>query len=310
MRVLPVVAGCVLLLLGACSATGGSAPEANVSATVPLKVLTAPNAAIAVLPVSIDGHGPFPFALDTGASTSLMDTRTARKIGLAVHGNHSAAGVACTTHVHEATIRHWSTGSLHLPADTVAVTDLAAGRKGGLVGLLGSDVLGEYGTITVDYAAGRLRLGKAAGEHASRTTKVSLKIDRAQSGATLVLAPVKVDGHGPYRFVLDTGAETSTLGLQVARKIRIRRTASHKKVTGVACSTQVQRARLRHWAVGRRQLPSSRVDVLRFADAKGGSRLQGLLGSDVLSEFGRITIDYRAGTLVLPAARRSAIQMH
>lgn len=45
---------------------------------------------------------------------------------------------------------------------------------------------------------------------------------------------------------------------------------------------------------------AGRVPVVDLAPPEGRGEIQGLLGSDVLSEFGRITVDYEDGALRLP----------
>src|SRR5215471_16231077 len=50
---------------------------------VRLRVITAKGRdTIALVPVFINGRGPYPFALDTGASQSLIDSGLARTLGL------------------------------------------------------------------------------------------------------------------------------------------------------------------------------------------------------------------------------------
>lgn len=280
--------------------SGVAAPLAGRGGTVPIKVVTASNAALALVPVLIDGKGPFVFALDTGASRSLLDSNVAEQLGFSPKGHHTTTGVSCTTQAQQIRVSRWSAGPVTLPADTLSVTDLGGSTSGGgLQGLLGSDVLSQYGTITVDYAGGELLLGTTVHTPASATT-VPLKAVRASNGATLALVPVMIDGKGPFTFALDTGAATSTLAQSVAQQVGLSLRQTHKKVTGVACSTNVKQATLQSWSVGGRQLPATSVDVLQFPGAAGKS-LQGLLGSNVLSDFRQVTVDYQHGELRLPS---------
>ncbi|MBT3150551.1 hypothetical protein HTV45_06570 [Streptomyces sp. CHD11] len=43
------------------------------------------------------------------------------------------------------------------------------------------------------------------------------------------------------------------------------------------------------------------VTVVGLGPPGGGGGIQGLLGSDVLSDYGSVTVDYDAGVLELPA---------
>ena len=47
---------------------------------VALKVLRHGKQVIALVPVTINGHGPYTFALDTGASQSLVDSSVAKEL--------------------------------------------------------------------------------------------------------------------------------------------------------------------------------------------------------------------------------------
>ncbi|WP_167662421.1 hypothetical protein, partial [Salmonella enterica] len=56
-----------------------------------------------------------------------------------------------------ANISDWKLGRAEVPTSTVAVADLTL--RGGLVGLLGSDVLSTFGKVTIDYANEKATLG-------------------------------------------------------------------------------------------------------------------------------------------------------
>jgi hypothetical protein len=138
--------------------------------TVSIEVLarTGPErAAIALVPVRIDGRGPFPFALDTGASTSLISAALATRLHLVPQGPpRTIEGVTGGGRAYRVRIGDWSAGKVALPP-TLADELVASGaqppvvrRRGGAgpVGLLGSDVLSRYGKIAVDYDRGLLVL--------------------------------------------------------------------------------------------------------------------------------------------------------
>jgi predicted aspartyl protease len=125
---------------------------------------------------------------------------------------------------------------------------------------------------------------------APRPATVDLQVLK-RNGAALVIAPVVVNGK-TYRFIVDTGAtatlvDTSyakTLGLKNAGKAPI-------PVTGVTGTGRAYLATISHWKIGRASIPTSTVTV---STIRLGVGLVGLLGSDVLSTFGKVTIDYNA----------------
>jgi predicted aspartyl protease len=115
----------------------------------------------------------------------------------------------------------------------------------------------------------------------------------------LALVPVTIDGKGPYTFALDTGASQSLVDSQVARELRVEQTGTTHSVAGITDVTQVKTIKVKRWRVGRIDLPATTVVEanLPFGNAEGG--VQGLLGSDMLSEFDVVTIDYARGELRL-----------
>ena len=70
------------------------------------------------------------------------------------------------------------------------------------------------------------------------------------------------------------------------------------RVAGVFGEGLAQPVRIRRWRIGGTPLPSLRI--VSF-DVGSRNRVVGLLGSDVLARFGRITIDYVSRTLTLGA---------
>lgn len=121
--------------------------------SVKLRVITAKDRnTIALVPIYIDGRGPYPFALDTGASQSLIDTALARDLGLRTLGpSVPLHGVTGGGRGQMVQVRNWRAGKVRLHADRIAALKLFNGARGGPVGLLGSDVLSRFGKIAVDY---------------------------------------------------------------------------------------------------------------------------------------------------------------
>jgi hypothetical protein len=107
---------------------------------------------IALVPIWIDGRGPYPFALDTGASQSLIDSAVARALRLQVVGTSPPLdGITGGGRGQSVQVKNWRAGGVRLPADTISSFKLLNGRGNGPAGLLGSDVLSRYGEIAVDY---------------------------------------------------------------------------------------------------------------------------------------------------------------
>lgn len=137
------------------------APQEGQDLEVPLEVVEGPGGAIlAFVPVEVDGQGPYGFALDTGASTSVLDRSIAEELGLEQVGEaQGVTGVTGATEAAMVQIESWQMGEVDLGARPALVLDLGTDGAGpGIEGLLGSDVLSEFGAITVDYDEQVLRL--------------------------------------------------------------------------------------------------------------------------------------------------------
>jgi predicted aspartyl protease len=144
----------VALLIAGC----GSA--ATKELRVEMQVIEEGKQVIALVPVTINGKGPFTFALDTGASQSLIDTQVAKKLAVPKTGNHpKIAGVSSVEKMATVKVKNWSVGDIALPATTIVAGNLPFGNaKGGVQGLLGSDMLSRFDVVTIDYAHEVLRL--------------------------------------------------------------------------------------------------------------------------------------------------------
>jgi aspartyl protease len=118
-----------------------------------------------------------------------------------------------------------------------------------------------------------------------------------------VLVPVLVNGHGPFQFVLDTGANRTvltprlvdTLGLEIAAK-------DHVTLSGVTGSASVPTVLVDHLKVGDVELKRERLPV---ADSLSEDT-QGILGVDALAGT-RIVIDFVRSRIQIRKARHEGL---
>ena len=157
MRLAALAALCVL---AAGCGSAGATPSPHDSVFVNIKILKQGKQVLALVPVTIDGHGPYQFAIDTGASTSLVDSQVAKELQAPRTGTKQRiAGVTSVSKVASIRVKRWSVGGVELPATTVVEANLPFGNaSGGVQGLLGSDMLSRFDVVTIDYARGRLTL--------------------------------------------------------------------------------------------------------------------------------------------------------
>jgi predicted aspartyl protease len=119
----------------------------------------------------------------------------------------------------------------------------------------------------------------------------------SRAGSVLAAVPVFIDGQGPFIFILDTGASTSLVDEALVQRLNIPTGDTVGPVTGVTGETTATQIRLEQWSAGDVALPPTTGVTLPLPEPQEGLGPQGLLGSDVLSQFGAVTIDYENGLL-------------
>lgn len=115
---------------------------------------------VILVPTFVNGKGPFEFALDTGASLTVVSAELARNLGVAAGEAKAGMGAGGTVQVSISKVDSVRIGSAELPNLQVAIADLnalslAAGLK--LDGIIGFNLLKGF-QVTIDYPRGLLRL--------------------------------------------------------------------------------------------------------------------------------------------------------
>jgi predicted aspartyl protease len=172
-----------------------------------------------------------------------------------------------------------------------------------LVAVLAACAAGSGTTSTSGVLAAKTTKSKSGGTSTTTTsvckngTKVDVRILKGKRGATIALVPVKIDGKGPFAFALDTGAAKSAIDTKLAKRLNLQQVATEHHVEGVSGSVKAKIVKIDSWKVGSIDLHSDTVASLNlFGGNKGPA---GLFGSDVLSRFSSICLDYGAGVLEL-----------
>jgi hypothetical protein len=118
--------------------------------------------------VTLHGQGPFLFALDTGAASSVVDRRLADRLGLTRSGtSRPVAGAVAEQNAPLARVDSWRLADVELDPDEVVLLDLPGAQPDAstpaVQGLIGSDVLSGFGCIAVNYTDRQLELPATAG---------------------------------------------------------------------------------------------------------------------------------------------------
>ena len=122
--------------------------------------LAAPTKPLLVVDAELDGRGPFALAVDTGASTTLLDAATAQRLGIATVPIPAVTGAGGTAETRAGTLRSLKLGAVEQRDLAVVVAPLAAlnaalGTR--LDGIVGYNFLRRY-RVTIDYRGERLLL--------------------------------------------------------------------------------------------------------------------------------------------------------
>jgi hypothetical protein len=127
-------------------------------------------------------------------------------------------------------------------------------------------------------------------------TRVPIKTSTV-AGQVAELINVCVNGQGPFPFVLDSGDAESTIDSGLAHRLHLASAGQPLKFEGVGCTGVAQPVTVAHWSAGGMALDPQTLTAAHIPEMGGRGEPDGLLGSDVLSSFGAVRIDFRADTL-------------
>jgi predicted aspartyl protease len=265
-------------------------------------------------PVCIDGQGPFPFLIDTGASASALNSSIAARLHLPKAGApQEFFGIGRSLNGQPVQVNTWSVGPLRLSPQVIYTQHL--GLSSHVDGLLGSDVLGRFGAIRLDYDQSQLTVAKTEGPpvpsgevqgHSGQ--KLPAAFARFQpeqvlpltviafGGAVEATTAVTIGTH-TFQLAIDSGADVSTIESSETAGLGLTQDHHRIQVQGVGGSASATEERVTSWAVGPVHLVPQDLISVSLPAGITGSGIDGLVGADVLSQFRGVTIDYADGTL-------------
>jgi hypothetical protein len=261
---------------------------------------------------------PLHFLLDSGAGVSVLDLGTVGRLGLSLARRVSVQGVGASTTGYWPQKLAASAGEIRLPKRFLAVdlSALSQACKCRVDGLIGADFFRER-VVQIDFAHKKVRLLPPGAPALSRLTpsdetgrpenkpmtgsvpepkagyKPALRVEALplEAGTGALRVPVRINGRAPQWLRLDTGCASSLQWVTADRPAK----SSHYEVavalTGLSIpvtQTQVQLGSFQFDAV-----PTGLHERPFFAGEAG------LLGNGLLSQFSTVTLDARAGRLVL-----------
>jgi predicted aspartyl protease len=255
-----------------------------------------------LLPVHVNGTGPFDFILDTGASTSLLSLELVEHLGVKGIGSTEGHGAGGKISVALAKVSSLTVGDKTLKNADVAIVDLA--QIGKAVDAKIDDDIGynflKHFRVTIDYRACRVRLDdpKRVENFARPFTELPIRL--ANQAKPLILLDVYTNGCGPFQFAFDTGTSTSAITPELAKKLGVT-TSQIPPITDGGGSIQASAAILRSFQVGGARADNFSVVVADFfgnlCDVVG-AKLEGIGGYNFLRNY-KVVIDYPGKMLSL-----------
>ena len=109
---------------------------------------------------------------------------------------------------------------------------------------------------------------------------------KARKVETRLSVEVNVNGHGPYRFIVDSGADTSAVGLNIARQLELP-LGTPAILNGMTARNLVDRVKVDSLTLGPTTVRDLQLPALREIDMGG----QGMIGIDALA-YQRLMMDF------------------
>jgi predicted aspartyl protease len=111
---------------------------------------------------------------------------------------------------------------------------------------------------------------------------------------------VLVNGQGPYRFLVDSGADSSVVGLRIAQQLQLP-LGTPATLHGMTASARVERVRVNELTLGQSTIRDLELPALQERDLGG----EGMVGIDALVQQ-RLLMDFEKRTIKVEDARQPA----
>lgn len=122
----------------------------------------------------------------------------------------------------------------------------------------------------------------------------------ARKVSTRMTVEVHVNGRGPYRFLVDSGADSSVVGLRIAHDLQLP-VGTPVILHGMTASAQVDRVLVDELTLGQSKISNLEIPALKEQDLGG----EGMIGIDALVEQ-RLMMDFEKRVIKAEDARQPA----
>jgi predicted aspartyl protease len=301
----------LLVALGACAAAatrardGEPAPTADgVAGPLYATPTRLDGVGRIVVPVMLNGRGPYRFLLDTGANRSAISPQLAAELDLPAGAPVRLRGVTGSAVAGTARVERLEAGAVRLAGTDLAVVAPPVFARA--EGILGVDGLAGK-RVDIDFAADRVAITESNRRDAAPGFFV---IPARRRFGQLLVAEGRVANVG-VRAVIDTGAERSLGNLALQRRLirRARSRTERVEAQVYGATEELQSGQLLQVppiSIGELELTNLAVTfgdlhVFEVWDLQRTPAL--VVGMDLLGTVSRLVIDYRLTEIhVRPAA--------
>src|SRR5512139_869678 len=125
----------------------------------------------------------------------------------------------------------------------------------------------------------------------------------ARKVRTRMTVEVRINGQGPYRFLVDSGADSSVVGLRLAQQLQLP-LSTPVILHGMTGSARVDRVKVDELTLGTSIVQNMELPALKEQDLGG----EGMIGIDALLEQ-RLMMDFEKRVIKSEDASQPAIRM-
>jgi predicted aspartyl protease len=170
-----------------------------------------------VVPVSINGSGPYDFMLDTGCSKTIVDRKLAEQLGLPLLGDKNVVGTLASAHMSVVRVNSLSVAGAVVPGGEILSSDHPATVVGKARGVLGEDFLQNF-DVLIDYRHQSIRLEAPLGSMAQTATGEHLPLQltgtyhgKLTHNRLVISGRMQEFGDATMSLLLDSGANQLTV---------------------------------------------------------------------------------------------------
>ncbi len=258
-----------------------------------------------VVPVEINGQGPFYFLLDTGAARSVLTRAVLERLGVSEDKGHDVyiRGVSGRTRVHTAVVDSFRVGDVELRAQRLPV--LRAQVLDGLDGILSTERLRDL-HLTADFVQAEVRIMDLA---SAETPAGALPMRSSSAYRQLIIVPARIGRHR-VPAIIDTGGAHTLGNMALLNKLIadsggtldgvVRSSVTDATDTALATwDSQVETLNIGPVAIDDLRVSFGEFPVFKLWQFDQTPAL--LIGMDALSQMKSISVDYRHRRMVVAA---------